>query len=543
MPAPFAARPEGQPPPGDSASPTTRLTRSYQPKFFLSYSPDGSHITYTRHHANRRASQQILMGLWIVDADGSNERRLLTAHDRDVQIQEHAAWSPDGKRLAISGGGNDTGNAAKDVFVCEVENFDASNLRKLVPGPSVNVGEQPNWSPDGKQLVVTTTATTLWVIDADGKNRRKLTQQPGTYVMQPAWSPDGERIGFASDRDGNCEIYTIRPDGTELTRLTNHPSIDCHPKWSPDGQWIAFTSNRDGNNEIYVVRPDGSGLDNLTRHAAFDDHPAWSPDGRTLAFASMRDGGFDIYSMPVPAGLHVAARPPKSSKATTPTAAADATQPIRTDGLVLCYDFDQGAGPALRDQTGPNHAILNGATWTKTKSGHALAFDGKESYVDCANHACLRISGPLTITAWVKTAGSDHNQYVVAKHGWNIYIGTDLIPRFETRTAADNAWDTLAASRPLRVRQWECIAIVFNLQSKRNEIYVNGELSNSSPRTDGALGAAAGYNLELGRYGPGRSQHLNGWLDELRIYDRALPAGEVKRRYEVESKSIGNPSE
>ena len=127
-----------------------RLTHSYHSKFSLNYSPDGSHVTFTRHHPNRRAAGQVLMGLWIVDADGSNERRLLEAHDRDVQIQEHAAWSPDGKRLAITGGGNDTGNAAKDVFICDVENFNAANPRKLVAGPSVNVGEQPTWSPDGK---------------------------------------------------------------------------------------------------------------------------------------------------------------------------------------------------------------------------------------------------------------------------------------------------------------------------------------------------------------------------------------------------------
>src|SRR5262249_46095477 len=151
----------------------------------------------------------------------------------------------------------------KDVFVCDVEQFRARNLRKLVAGDGPMVGEHPAWSPDGRQIAAVTTAQTLRIFDADGRNPRQVTRQPGTYLLQADWSPHGERIAFTSDRDGNCEIYTIRADGTELTRVTRHPAIDRCPKWSPDGRWIAFTSNRDGNNEVYLVRPDGTGLRNL----------------------------------------------------------------------------------------------------------------------------------------------------------------------------------------------------------------------------------------------------------------------------------------
>ena len=85
----------------------TRLTKTHFSKFFLRYSPSGSHIAYSRHYANRRAANQILVGLHLVKADGSDDRRLLAEFDREVQIQEHPSWSPDGKRLVISGGGND----------------------------------------------------------------------------------------------------------------------------------------------------------------------------------------------------------------------------------------------------------------------------------------------------------------------------------------------------------------------------------------------------------------------------------------------------
>jgi TolB protein len=75
--------------------------------------------------------------------------------------------------------------------------------------------------------------------------------------------------------------------------------MDYRPQWSPDGKWLAFTSNRDGNYEIYLMRPDGTELRNLTQHPALDDHAAWFPDGSGLAFVSTRDGGFDVYRMSV----------------------------------------------------------------------------------------------------------------------------------------------------------------------------------------------------------------------------------------------------
>lgn len=88
-------------------------------------------------------------------------------------------------------------------------------------------------------------------------------------------------------------------DGSQVRRLTNHPSMDYWPAWSPDGNQIAFTSNRDGNYEIYVCKPDGTGLRNLTRHPGQDNYAAWSPDSKRLAFISNRDGGHDVYVIKV----------------------------------------------------------------------------------------------------------------------------------------------------------------------------------------------------------------------------------------------------
>ena len=98
------------------------------------------------------------------------------------------------------------------------------------------------------------------------------------------------RIVFYSTRHGNNEIYTVRPDGGDLRRITNNDWDDVGPAWSPDGSRIAFVSQRDGNREIYVMNADGSNQRRLTNTPEDESHPAWSPDGNRIGFFSERDG-------------------------------------------------------------------------------------------------------------------------------------------------------------------------------------------------------------------------------------------------------------
>jgi len=140
----------------------------------------------------------------------------------------------------------------------------------------------------------------IYVMDADGKNQRRLTDNPARDYG-PSWSPDGRRIAFISDRDGHPhrvpgwfadEIYVMDADGGNPQNLTNHPSDDRSPSWSPDGKRIVFQSDRDGrfNIEIYVMDADGSNQLNLTKNLTMDEDPSWSPDGKRIVFSAQREG-------------------------------------------------------------------------------------------------------------------------------------------------------------------------------------------------------------------------------------------------------------
>ena len=102
-------------------------------------------------------------------------------------------------------------------------------------------------------------------------------------------------IAFYSNRDGNYEIYSIRPDGSDLKRLTFDPASDQTPAWSPDGRRLAFRSERSGGGNLYVMDADGGSLRRLTMGPGDDSQSAWSPDGTRIAFSSLRDGNRDIY--------------------------------------------------------------------------------------------------------------------------------------------------------------------------------------------------------------------------------------------------------
>ncbi len=136
----------------------------------------------------------------------------------------------------------------------------------------------------------------IYTMNPDGSNQVRLTVSP-FIDGGPTWSSDSQKIAFYTERDGNYEIYSMSVDGTNLINLTNNPWDDENPDWSPDMTKIVYDSIRDGNYEIYLMNADGSNQTRLTDNPDYDGIPRWSPDGKYIAFTSIRNGNMDIYVM------------------------------------------------------------------------------------------------------------------------------------------------------------------------------------------------------------------------------------------------------
>ena len=131
----------------------------------------------------------------------------------------------------------------------------------------------------------------IYSIDVNGKNLLQLTDHPA-YDMYPACSPDGRRIAFISERGLTSDLYVMDSDGHNVFRLTQDNLFEARASWSPDGTRLAFSNFRweVGNSEIYAMDADGNNLINLTKHKWHDVTPSWSPNGSKIAFCSYRTG-------------------------------------------------------------------------------------------------------------------------------------------------------------------------------------------------------------------------------------------------------------
>jgi TolB protein len=262
-----------------------RLTHDGHLKQRPEWSPDGSWLAFTRH-------QGTTIFLLLRSADGVTEKRLTTRKDPEFD----AAWSPDGKRLAFCLDKTVPNQGDMDVYVIGADGEDLQPV--LTSGGKLSHEEWPSWSPDGEWLALSSTRDgnqEIYVVRPSSKDLRRLTNDPAIDA-HPAWSPDGKQIVFATSRFGDFELAIMDADGSHLQRLTNSRGLDDYPAWSPDGQRIAFTSNRDGNFEIYTCDRSGKDLRNETRNPAIDNFPAWSPAGE-LTFVSNREGGFELYAL------------------------------------------------------------------------------------------------------------------------------------------------------------------------------------------------------------------------------------------------------
>lgn len=168
-------------------SQVTRLTRSGRGAFgdrlllmHPSWSPDGSQITYQRAFATHQQS----WGIWIMNADGSEQAIM---PDGSLQIAArymHQSWSPDGSQLTFVGPG------IRGRYYIHVSNIDGTNVQRL---SELYRNRSPSWSPDGSQIVFVAqddpfAPFNIFIMNSDGSNVQQITD---TLVSEstPRWRP------------------------------------------------------------------------------------------------------------------------------------------------------------------------------------------------------------------------------------------------------------------------------------------------------------------------------------------------------------------
>ena len=127
----------------------------------------------------------------------------------------------------------------------------------------------------------------IYSMDVNGNNLLQLTDHPADD-RDPACSPDGSRIAFTSERGLTYDLYVMDSDGNTVIRLTQDNFFESRASWSPDGTNFAFTSFCHINCDIFTLDADGDNRKRLTKDEMIDVTPSWSPDGSKIAFVSYR---------------------------------------------------------------------------------------------------------------------------------------------------------------------------------------------------------------------------------------------------------------
>ena len=136
----------------------------------------------------------------------------------------------------------------------------------------------------------------IFSIKFDGSDLTKLTGE-NALVFLPQLSPNGRYLSYTSYRSGMPAVYLKDLQDKTTRRIAAYNGLNLAGPWSPDGRKMLLTLGKDGNEEIYTIDIPSGLLTQLTKNFAIDISPTWSPDGKKIAFVSSRSGTPQIYVM------------------------------------------------------------------------------------------------------------------------------------------------------------------------------------------------------------------------------------------------------
>jgi Tol biopolymer transport system component len=232
-----------------------------------SLSPDGGSIAFI---SNQGGQWDVYVGL----VRGGSLVRVTN----DSALEERPRWSPDGSRLLFHRWNR---KGLFDVWMVPALGGDA---RLLVPN-----ARSPAWSPDGRRIAYSSRGS-LWTCDANGNDRRPVTQPEAPYGhFQPIFSRDGRRLAFVRRREGPYSELAVADvaDGS-VRALTSDGSAAQSPAWSADDRFVYFASSRGGTLNLWKISSQGGAPQQITAGRGDDAELDVSSDGRRIVFSTVR---------------------------------------------------------------------------------------------------------------------------------------------------------------------------------------------------------------------------------------------------------------
>jgi tricorn protease len=199
------------------------------------------------------------MSLATINTDGSDLRRVVVPAVPHSLAPQWPAWSRDSRRIAFirfSGGIE----PRSGLYVADA---DGSHQRRILAAPKFRVLEQPRWAPDGRRIAFSQGNVGVSVVNSDGSARRVVlrnTDRKRVWIGSIDWSPDGRRLVVGLSDEGAGSLVIVNSDGSNPTSIAEVPLLQesAGVAWSPDGRQLAYIAADHHGWSLWTIGADGT---------------------------------------------------------------------------------------------------------------------------------------------------------------------------------------------------------------------------------------------------------------------------------------------
>jgi Tol biopolymer transport system component len=315
----------------------------------------------------------------------------------EPRIESWPSLSPDGTELVYVG--QAAGN--NDIYIRPMGAATASAVNLTADSPASD--SMPSFSPDGQRIAFSSlreNSAGIFVMDRRGQSLRRLTN----VGADPVWTPDGREIVYSTESGGDAgvrrvpsELWAVNVDSGNRRRISEADAVQ--PRVSPDGRFVAFWALplEEGHSQfsqvdrdVWVLPLAGGARVRVTSGGSTNWNPAWSRDGRFLYFASDRSGSMNIWRVPIDAETGATAGEPVAMRA---PALYAGVMSVAGDGSVVyaAHDFSTNVrsipfDPVKGIVTGDVSDVVTGQrAWVEldvSPDGHQIAMRSIQAQED-----------------------------------------------------------------------------------------------------------------------------------------------------------------